>query len=67
MPLDTPRDDLTVHLERAFLVSVATIPDGSSNTLLISEKQLNTAYYFPDVYACNDDQGWTDGWDNDNI
>ncbi|HZT83378.1 MAG TPA: GTPase HflX [Gemmataceae bacterium] len=26
MPLDTPRDDLTVHLERAFLVSVAT-PD----------------------------------------
>jgi len=26
VPLDTPRDDLTVHLERAFLVSVAT-PD----------------------------------------
>lgn len=47
----------------------ATIPsivDGTSNTVLVGEKYLDTAicYSTPD---CNDDQGWVDGWDNDTI
>jgi hypothetical protein len=47
-------------------VTFATITKGTSNTLLVGEKYLNraTAFSTPD---CNDDQGWTDGWDNDTI
>jgi prepilin-type N-terminal cleavage/methylation domain-containing protein len=44
----------------------ANITKGTSTTLLVSEKYINAArgYASPD---CNDDQGWTDGWDNDTI
>ena len=44
----------------------ATITKGTSNTLLVGEKYVNKliATSTPD---CNDDQGWTDGWDNDTI
>jgi prepilin-type N-terminal cleavage/methylation domain-containing protein len=47
-------------------VTFKNIRDGSSNTLLIGEKYLNrqTSWFQSD---CNDDQGWTDGWDNDTI
>ncbi|MCY2995484.1 MAG: DUF1559 domain-containing protein [Planctomycetota bacterium] len=45
-------------------VRLAQITDGVSNTLLIGEKYLNQLSPGP---ACNDDQGWVDGWDNDTI
>lgn len=41
----------------------ASITDGSSNTLLISEKWLNPDNYFGGDW--HDDRGWTDGWDPD--
>src|SRR5262249_20803061 len=48
------------------IVRITDITKGSSTTLLGSEKYLDTkiARVQPD---CNDDQGWTDGWDNDTI
>jgi prepilin-type N-terminal cleavage/methylation domain-containing protein len=44
----------------------ADITKGTANTLLIGEKYVDKAIATrqPD---CNDDQGWTDGWDNDTI
>jgi prepilin-type N-terminal cleavage/methylation domain-containing protein/prepilin-type processing-associated H-X9-DG protein len=49
------------------LLSLAAVPDGSSNTLMISEKGINPAKYFANTYTCNDDQGWYDGYDNDTV
>jgi prepilin-type N-terminal cleavage/methylation domain-containing protein len=47
-------------------VRISNITKGTSNTLLAGEKYVNklTQDTGPD---CNDDQGWTDGWDNDTI
>jgi prepilin-type N-terminal cleavage/methylation domain-containing protein/prepilin-type processing-associated H-X9-DG protein len=45
--------------------NVDGIPDGASNTLLVSEKQLNTAKFGPDQW--NDDEGYTAGYDEDTI
>jgi prepilin-type processing-associated H-X9-DG protein len=42
-----------------------TIYDGTSNTIVISEKQLNPRNYFNGDW--HDDQGWIDGWDPDII
>jgi prepilin-type N-terminal cleavage/methylation domain-containing protein len=39
---------------------------GTSNTLLIGEKYLDKAIAMKQS-DCNDDQGWTDGWDNDTM
>ncbi len=44
-------------------VSFQQIEDGSSNTLLISEKRLVPSKY--DKGSWHDDRGWTDGWDPD--
>jgi prepilin-type processing-associated H-X9-DG protein len=44
---------------------IGTISDGTSNTLLVSEKQLNSKAYFDG--DCHDDCGWADGWDPDVI
>ncbi len=46
-------------------VTMTTISDGTSNTLLISEKQLNPSNY--QVGDWHDDAGWGDGWDPDVI
>ncbi len=46
--------------------SVATISDGTSNTLLVGEKYL-TGRTFQNLSSCNDDQGYVNGWDNDMI
>jgi prepilin-type N-terminal cleavage/methylation domain-containing protein len=42
------------------------ISKGTANTLLVGEKYLS---YIEKASTpnCNDDQGWTDGWDNDTI
>jgi len=42
-----------------------TAADGLSNTLLVSEKQLNPANYANGDW--HDDQGWIDSWDPDTI
>ncbi len=42
----------------------AKLPDGLSTTLFAAEKYLDAVSSGP---RCNDDQGWTDGWDNDTI
>ncbi len=47
-------------------VMFANITKGTSNTLLIGEKYLDRAIAQTQS-DCNDDQGWTDGWDNDTI
>jgi prepilin-type N-terminal cleavage/methylation domain-containing protein len=41
------------------------IPDGASNTLLVSEKQLNIAKFGPDQW--NDDEGYVAGYDQDTV
>lgn len=46
-------------------VRIADITDGTSNTLLAGEKCLNMA--FIDQRQTDDDSGWIDGWDWDNI
>ncbi len=47
-------------------VSIANITNGTSNVLLIGEKYLYKRAVGV-TSGCNDDQGWTDGWDNDTI
>jgi prepilin-type N-terminal cleavage/methylation domain-containing protein len=44
-------------------IPLTSCPDGLSNTLMVSEKQLNPVNYF--VGDWHDDQGWIDGWDPD--
>jgi prepilin-type N-terminal cleavage/methylation domain-containing protein len=51
------------------------ITDGTSLTLMVGEKYTDFAGAYDPHYTrdgstwglCNDDQGWTDGWDNDTI
>jgi prepilin-type N-terminal cleavage/methylation domain-containing protein len=59
---DGPIVSMTAYSGRS--VRFATITDGSSNTLLIGEKWQYVNHGGPD---CNNDQGWTDGWDNDTV
>jgi prepilin-type N-terminal cleavage/methylation domain-containing protein len=56
-----PSSSVSLHTVR-----FANITNGTSNVLLIGEKYVDAklAGTSPD---CNDDQGWTDGWDNDTI
>src|SRR5262245_33510082 len=44
-------------------VTMTSISDGTSNTLLIAEKQLHPARYTTGDW--HDDAGWGDGWDPD--
>ena len=44
----------------------AHITKGTSTTLLASEKYINFVKG-PSQPDCSDDQGWTDGWDNDTM
>jgi hypothetical protein len=51
-----------------FPVKISQITDGTSNTMVVSEKFLR-----PDLYDGNggltwsDDRSWTDGWDSDTV
>jgi prepilin-type N-terminal cleavage/methylation domain-containing protein len=45
---------------------VIDIKDGTANTLLVGEKYVDTTNAATQG-DCNDDQGWTNGWDNDMI
>jgi prepilin-type N-terminal cleavage/methylation domain-containing protein len=47
--------------------TIAQITDGTSNTLLIGEKFQTSAGLANPESSCNNDQGYTDGWDNDTI
>jgi hypothetical protein len=60
--LDGPIVPMSSYSART--VTYASITDGSSNTLLIGEKW---QYVFRSSPDCNNDQGWTDGWDNDTV
>ncbi|MFM8324355.1 MAG: DUF1559 domain-containing protein, partial [Pirellulaceae bacterium] len=42
-------------------VKMGDVTDGTSNTLVISEKQLNPLAYRTGDW--HDDAGWADGWD----
>lgn len=44
---------------------MASLRDGTSNILMISEKWLNIGNY--DTGDWHDDQGWVDGWDPDTV
>jgi prepilin-type N-terminal cleavage/methylation domain-containing protein/prepilin-type processing-associated H-X9-DG protein len=46
-------------------VTMTSISDGTTNTLLLSEKQLNPQAYVNGDW--HDDAGWADGWDPDVI
>jgi prepilin-type N-terminal cleavage/methylation domain-containing protein len=41
----------------------AGVPDGTSNTVLLTEKYMNTNEYFTNPGY--DNEGWANGWDND--
>jgi prepilin-type N-terminal cleavage/methylation domain-containing protein len=47
-------------------VSLKDLTDGASTVLLVGEKYLITSWDTTHT-DCNDDQGYTDGWDNDSI
>jgi prepilin-type N-terminal cleavage/methylation domain-containing protein/prepilin-type processing-associated H-X9-DG protein len=48
-----------------FPTKMAKITDGTSKTMLISEKYVHSTVY--DVITPSDDRGWTDGWDADTM
>jgi len=50
---------------RSGSVRLTDISDGTSNTMMFGEKWINTA--FTNQTQANDDAGWVDGWDFDNI
>jgi prepilin-type N-terminal cleavage/methylation domain-containing protein len=47
------------------LTRIASITDGTSNTLVISEKRLDVKRHESGDW--HDDQGWSDGWDPDTV
>jgi prepilin-type N-terminal cleavage/methylation domain-containing protein len=49
-----------------FTVRITDIINGTSNVMMIGEKYLDREIALI-TSDCNDDQGWTDGWDNDTI
>jgi prepilin-type N-terminal cleavage/methylation domain-containing protein/prepilin-type processing-associated H-X9-DG protein len=60
------RNGLVVRRARSGVVRLAgSIPDGTSNTLLVGEKHMNPETL--NVATLDDDQGYTAGWDRDEI
>jgi prepilin-type processing-associated H-X9-DG protein len=54
-----------VHTGYARKVSFAKVLDGSSKTLIASEKRVNSGLY--EGGPVSDNRGWADGWDYDNL
>jgi prepilin-type N-terminal cleavage/methylation domain-containing protein len=48
-------------------VTLTTITDGTSNTLLVGEKWVYFQWWNQSLGQCIDNEGWTNGWDNDGI
>ena len=48
-------------------VRIASIIDGTSNTIMVGEKALNLRVAQALQTACNDDQGYIENWDNDTV
>jgi prepilin-type N-terminal cleavage/methylation domain-containing protein/prepilin-type processing-associated H-X9-DG protein len=46
-------------------VKIGQVPDGLSNTILVTEKFVRSDLYGGGSWS--DDQGWTDGWDPDTV
>lgn len=46
-------------------INFGKIPDGTSKTLMITEKRLDPTKY--NTGAWHDDRGWSDGWDPDTV
>jgi prepilin-type N-terminal cleavage/methylation domain-containing protein/prepilin-type processing-associated H-X9-DG protein len=64
--LDTnPADNKAVRKWRA--TRIAKITDGTSKTMVVTEKRLDPRHYESAEYIWYDDRGWTDGWDPDTI
>lgn len=66
-PPNSPYNGIIIRSVRRTKIQLneGSIPDGSSNTMILSEKWLR-----PDSYLYgdwHDDAGWTDGWDPDTI
>jgi prepilin-type N-terminal cleavage/methylation domain-containing protein len=51
----------------ASAVRIASILDGTANTLLVGEKWMYFQWYNQTAGQCIDNEGWTEGWDNDTI
>ncbi len=66
MTSGAPYDGMIVPGPTSQTVSLTRIPDGSSNTILVAEKFVDRTKATTQS-DCNDDQGWTDGWDNDTV
>jgi prepilin-type N-terminal cleavage/methylation domain-containing protein len=54
---------VTRSLTRSCPANMTNIKDGTSNTIVVSEKWLNYENYISGDW--HDDQGWMDGWDPD--
>jgi|SRR5579883_389055 len=48
-------------------VNMNKITDGTSNTLLVGEKWVYYQWWNQSLGQCIDNEGWTNGWDNDTI
>jgi len=57
--------DGTGVVRRVYPTRIADITDGTSNTLLLSEKRLNRAFLGQGAH--DDNQGYTAGWNNDTV
>lgn len=48
-------------------IIIASITDGTANTLMVGEKWVYYQWWNEAVGQCIDNEGWTNGWDNDTI
>jgi prepilin-type N-terminal cleavage/methylation domain-containing protein len=49
------------------LQMISKIPDGTSNTVMLSEKAMNLEVAQSGCVGCNDNEGWIENWDNDTM